>query len=198
MTTCVIPSCTKEAVGRGWCHAHYKNWSRRGAPVAVLRPRDHATRFELQYTPVTETGCWLWTGTVGSNGYGQFGHDYKLQSAHRASYERHVGKVPKGLYVLHKCDVKLCVNPAHLYVGTALDNRQDAIRRGRVRYARGVGRKDTKLSDDAVRAIAASTDKGTVLAKRYNISRTTVSEIKSGRKRSSVTGLVYSANLRGG
>ena len=77
--------------------------------------------------------CWLWTAFTKENGYGQFGrakHDGVY--AHRFSYELHVGPVPEGLCVLHKCDVRSCVRPDHLFLGTERDNAHDRDTKGRM------------------------------------------------------------------
>ena len=76
-------------------------------------------------------GCWLWTGSVHKSGYGQFRYMGKTQPAHRVSYELFVGPIPEGLDVLHSCDERRCVNPAHLRPGTDLDNSRDKVERGR-------------------------------------------------------------------
>jgi hypothetical protein len=70
--------------------------------------------------------CWLFHKTF-KNGYGRVGNRY----AHRISYEAFVGPIPDGLFVCHKCDVKNCVNPSHLFIGTAKDNMIDCARKGR-------------------------------------------------------------------
>ena len=75
-------------------------------------------------------GCWLWKGKPGSGGYGSWKHG----QAHRASWEFYRGPIPAGLQVCHRCDVPLCVNPDHLFIGTQSDNIQDM-------YAKGRGRK---------------------------------------------------------
>jgi hypothetical protein len=76
---------------------------------------------------VDENGCWRWLGNKTWKGYGYIsGH----RKAHREYYTRYVGEIPAGLYVLHKCDVKDCVNPEHLYVGTHADNMKDCVERG--------------------------------------------------------------------
>jgi hypothetical protein len=81
-------------------------------------------RFEEKFIPVPESGCWLWTAGLGVGGYGQFYLEWPTP-AHRASYMLYKGEIPEGMYILHKCDVKCCVNPDHLFVGTHSDNMKD-------------------------------------------------------------------------
>jgi hypothetical protein len=76
-------------------------------------------------------GCWLWTGAITSWGYGWFQRTAGVPHyAHRVAWEFTHGAAPNGL-VLHKCDVRHCVNPDHLYVGTQADNMRDMASRGR-------------------------------------------------------------------
>ena len=76
-------------------------------------------------------GCWLWKGVFDGVGYGQLGFNYKHVEAHRLSWEIHHGQIPEGAWVLHKCDVRACVRPDHLFLGTHQDNVDDAVSKGR-------------------------------------------------------------------
>jgi hypothetical protein len=72
--------------------------------------------------PVPFSGCRLWLGEMSTRGYGL----WRRYQAHRASYRAFRGEIPSGLLVCHHCDVKLCVEPTHLYAGTRGDNTRDA------------------------------------------------------------------------
>lgn len=97
----------------------------------------HGTLAERLWRRVLKTEtCWLWQGATSRSGHGtigegmQFGH---VLTTHRVSWELHNGPIPEGMQVLHKCDVPNCVNPAHLWLGTAADNQRDKIAKGRGR-----------------------------------------------------------------
>jgi DNA-binding CsgD family transcriptional regulator len=101
-------------------------------------------------------GCWLWTAGKFKHGYGQFWIGGKVRMAHRLSWEIENGPVPSGdhhgtMCVCHRCDVPSCVNPAHLVLGTQLDNVAD--RNAKRRQARGVVQGRAKLTDARVREI---------------------------------------------
>jgi hypothetical protein len=94
------------------------------------------SRFEekLMYEP--NTGCWLWTAsTRGNNNYGalRVGSSNTPMLAHRLSYIINKGIIPKDKQVLHTCDMALCCNPNHLYLGTQQENIKDRDKRGRQR-----------------------------------------------------------------
>lgn len=90
----------------------------------------------------TNGGCWLWTGAM-QQGYGTMCLAKRFFGAHRVSYELHKGHIPEGMHVLHKCDVRACVNPDHLFVGTREDNMRDMVSKGRQVCASGY----TRLSE---------------------------------------------------
>lgn len=79
--------------------------------------------------------CWNWTGPVSNRGHGCVTIDRIPMTAYRYSWLLHNGPVPDKLYVLHKCDNRLCVKPDHLWLGTQSDNMQDMVSKGRHRYA---------------------------------------------------------------
>lgn len=74
------------------------------------------------------TDCWNWTGAT-INGYGQLTYRQRHYAAHRFAYTHLVGWIPSGIWILHRCDNRLCVNPKHLYPGNAVDNRRDTLER---------------------------------------------------------------------
>lgn len=100
-------------------------------------------------------------------------------AAHRASFKVFVGDIPDGMFVCHKCDVKACVNPEHLFLGTALENMRDKIAKGRSVYSLGVGNGAAKLTEIDVVDIRANSGTQREIARRYGISQTLVSQIKS-------------------
>jgi hypothetical protein len=75
--------------------------------------------------------CWLWQLKPGSHGYGQFCAGGRILLAHRVAWEARRGPVPEGFCVLHSCDVRMCCNGAHLFLGTQFDNNLDMTAKGR-------------------------------------------------------------------
>ena len=81
-------------------------------------------------------GCWLWCGSIRENGYGSISIHNKAQATHVEAYKCFVGPIPDGICVLHKCDVRNCINPEHLWLGTKGDNNRDAVSKQRHRYGK--------------------------------------------------------------
>jgi hypothetical protein len=153
---------------------------------------DEATikRFLSKVIIAQDDQCWLWVGSKNTDGYGGFTLNKKNTGSHRASYIIYVGDIPKGMSVLHKCDVRNCVNPKHLFLGTQLDNVRDMFTKGRREkvtkgaFKKGVEHPRSKINDDIVREIR-KLKKGrgvfTEFAKKHGISRTLVGYIYHGR-----------------
>ena len=142
-------------------------------------PRDERERFLEKVSPEPNTGCWLWTSTKGTGGYGAFWFRRRTRLAPRVALLlfRNID-VPRGVSVCHHCDQPACVNPDHLFVGTALDNIRDMELKGR--RARGTRIARAKLTDDDVREIRRRTAAGESqerVGRSFGIVQTAVSAI---------------------
>ena len=126
-------------------------------------------------------GCWIWTAAhQPTTGYGRFGiTSGEVEYAHRAAWRLLVGPIPAGLEVCHHCDVRMCVNPDHLFVGTRADNMQDASRKGRIvipleSWCSSEVHQVAKLTNEQVRAIRASNASDRSIAKDLGVTIQTV------------------------
>jgi hypothetical protein len=77
------------------------------------------------------SGCWLWTGDLNWAGYGTVSRNARPKKAHREAWELLVGVIPSGKFLLHKCETRSCVNPAHMFVDTQADNVRDMVAKRR-------------------------------------------------------------------
>lgn len=160
------------------------------------KTKDLNEEFDKRYIPVTESGCWIWVGNTMRNGYGvlSVGARGKSVLAHRFSYRRYVGELFDNEFACHHCDVPSCVNPYHLFKGTASDNMKDCWKKGRgylVGGATGESHPSSKISSSAVvkiRSLYADGRLGKVegkysgreLAKMFNTTYATVMQIVGG------------------
>jgi len=124
--------------------------------------------------------CWEWIGAL-TNGYGVLTTYSNTQEyAHRLSWQIHYGEIEECLFICHHCDNRRCVNPAHLFMGTAADNTADMIAKGRQIYRSGC-QCLTREQAQEIRTLAAS---GVILihdlARNYNVSPTTIHSIVYG------------------
>ena len=90
-----------------------------------------------RHVSISETECWEWDSSLNTGGYGQLTYKGRHYTAHRFAFSMLVGLIKKGMWVLHHCDNRRCVNPAHLYQGTAVNNRQDMLNRNRWQHPWG-------------------------------------------------------------
>lgn len=118
-----------------------------------------------------ESGCWLYTKLI-MKGYGHINIGGKKIPAHRISYEIHHGKIPESMYVCHKCDVRACINPDHLFIGNHLDNMLDKVLKGRAAV---------KLNFEQVVQIKNLINAGVSdlnISKKYCVNRQTINKIR--------------------
>ncbi len=120
-----------------------------------------------------------------ANGYGEirvFVHNrWTHVVAHRISWILHGGHIPIGLFVLHKCDIRHCVNPKHLYIGTAKNNTADMMKHGRGNPGRGERHGRAVVNENLVRQIRGDVRSCREIAKEIGICHQAIAKIKLGR-----------------
>lgn len=199
---CSVDGCDKAASSLGLCVKHYARKVKTGDPLkvcdgkrplgspAVVRGR-HCRETQVEvidkfWSRVDKRGpddCWEWKGGRFNTGYGIIYSNNRAMSTHRFSYLLNKGPIPKGMFICHRCDNPPCVNPAHLFAGTPLDNQLDARSKNRFNPKRGEECHWSKLTDDTVSAIRRLVSSGRTMcsvAKEFKIHRGTVRDICRG------------------
>ena len=157
------------------CVVRFNNSSRPGNPIEVfhrnISNEDHPN------------GCWIYQ-RIENTGYGSITIKDKAIAAHRFSFSLYNGEIPKGLYICHRCDVKSCVAPNHLFLGTAKDNRQDMLQKKRGNAPRGTKQPHAQLNEQKVSEIKLKLKNGerqVDIAKEYSVNRSVIVDIKRGK-----------------
>lgn len=139
--------------------------------------------FRARSEPDTNGGCWLWVNALNNGGYGAVRIPGGNRSAHRLCFEvANDVTVPRGIDVCHRCDVRACVNPDHLFAGTRTDNMRDCANKGRIRVPTLSGdvSPNSKLSSRQVLAIRADTRSNREIARDLGVDKGTIASIRRG------------------
>lgn len=142
-----------------------------------------------------EGDCIIFTGTKHDRGYGVVTFNHKHYLAHRLSYSLFVGPVPSDKLVCHTCDNRRCVNPKHLFIGTAQDNADDMMSKGRHRtpYSEANAKaKLTYLQAEEIRRLYSKGISGTELAFQFSVSDSTIYAILGNHSYTKPAGLYQS------
>ena len=132
--------------------------------------------------PEPNSGCWIWFGAVNGQGYGNIGRFGKSLKAHRVSWQVNRGPIPRGKHVLHRCDMTCCINPDHLFIGTASDNMLDMYSKGRHKKVRltGTDHPGSKLTEADALYILSTPKHTRGLAQKFGVSNSRISSVRKG------------------
>lgn len=142
------------------------------------------SREEFFWRNIKKTdSCWLFMGCKNNQGYGRMSIKCKNMAAHRFSWNVHFGTIPINMFVLHKCDIRNCVNPEHLFLGTHEDNMKDMAHKGRQIPG---NRKLELLEIKSIKNLIKSGERNYVIAKKFNMDASTISNIRHGKHWSNI------------
>jgi hypothetical protein len=147
--------------------------------LLIARNRARGRGFDQSWIGEPNSGCWLWTGALTRKGYGHMClASGKTMTAHRRSWQLHYGEIPPGMHVLHRCDVRCCVNPDHLFLGTNQDNTDDKVRKGRQGRMHGEKNHQAKLTEIDVRTILSMGGSNIAIGRIFGVSNVLISRIR--------------------
>lgn len=154
----------------------------------MIRNLKDCKRFWTKVIAASPDECWTWTGSKADHRYGALWDvpEKKMHLAHIVSYSAYVGEIPDGLKVLHTCDNPACVNPAHLWLGTMLDNSRDRDRKGRNGgwKTRGSNHGRAKLTEHDVPVIREMYASGAHslegIAEKFGVNHRTIAAVING------------------
>lgn len=186
---CSVERCDKPSRRWTFCGTHSIRFFKYGDPnYSYKSPEQIEARFWMDVDKSAGHGpwgdCWLWVGRLDKDGYGECKSvcNKRTWKAHRFSYHLANGGIPEGLMVRHRCDVRNCINPKHLKLGTVVDNSADM--KARNRSLRGERNPTAKLNDEKVieiRRRAASGEKKIRLAEEFGVTDVAISDICNGK-----------------
>lgn len=186
MRICSIPDCGVKHYAKGLCEKHYQRQKLTGHTGEGVKPRlPLSVRFWRKVDIRSDDECWEWKGCMSNKtGYGAITKNGKNVGAHRVSYELNKGPIQEGLYILHSCDNRKCVNPNHLRAGTCQENIQEAFDKGRKSNPIAYGEQNpkSKLNLTQVEFIKSHPEmQHTELAKLFNVSPNCIRGVRIGR-----------------
>lgn len=137
--------------------------------------------FNNRWMPEPNSGCWLWTGSYQPSGYGIYEIPFAKQRirAHRLSWVLHCGEIPENLCVCHRCDVRGCVNPTHLWLGTTQENTADKTAKNRQARNTRANCRANKLDWAKVALIRQDLRTHAAIAAEYGVSHSLITQVKN-------------------
>lgn len=168
---------------RVWRHGHVEAMKEINADATIdERLRFHGWKVEKRRDYTDE--CWIYTGRINNNGYGQFSYRGKEVTASRMAYHAWVSPVPDELFVLHRCGVPSCIKPSHLFLGNNRENSEDMMAKGRNAWLHGETVGTHKLKESEVIQIRKRRKAGEILrtmAEEFGVSESCISSVCTGK-----------------
>lgn len=155
--------------------------SRAAKEIPQLTEKDKS-RFWDKVKISSPNDCWIWTSDKVHDGYGTFSLNSRTTRAHRISYAMANGPIAAGLHVCHKCDVRDCVNPSHLFLGDDRVNMRDAAKKGRMsRGSKNTNAKLTEQDVSRIKALLKTEVSQQKIADMFGVCQTVISCISLGK-----------------
>lgn len=188
MGDCSVDGCGLRATRKGFCRTHYVRWMKTGDPLNRGQQLRHGTTEERLAAYIDRSGgpdaCWPWTRGKTSSGYGSMRNkEGGTQIAHRVVMEQVHGPIDRALDVMHLCNNPPCCNPAHLSIGTRIENQAYMVESGRACTGERNGMSRLTAENVAeIRSLRGAGWKQRELAARFGVAQSTISKIDRGAR----------------